>query len=161
MLPSGSNLSAFPTCQDLTLFGYAVSAKRYALYSRQGNDIQIEKASGHGFGYLFSPKEKKKDEDEETPPWVLEAWEFLLGKALKLPSKDPDWLNLPAMMRMVVTTPNVFNQQRPELLGPFNFFLYPLLSETFGGYPANFNKSNFVFIAPYQPDRRKWTSLKE
>jgi hypothetical protein len=143
------------------LFGYAISAKRYALYSQVENDIHIEKASGHGLGYLFAPKErKKKEEGEETPQWVLEAWEFLLRRALKLPSKDPNWLDLPTMMRMVVTTPNVFKQRRPEWLGPFNFFLFPMLSETFGGYPKGFGKSNFVFITPYESDRRKWSSLQ-
>jgi hypothetical protein len=64
------------------------------------------------------------------------------------------------MMRMVVTTPNVFKHKRPEWLGPFNFFLFPLLSEEFGGYPAGFDKSNFVFITPYESDRTKWKSLK-
>ena len=144
------------------LFGYAISAKRYALYSKTQGGICIEKASGHGLGYLFAPKEskKKKEEDEETPQWVFEAWEFLLRRALQLPSKDPKWLDLPAMMRMVVTTPNVFKHRRPEWLGPFNFFLFPLLSETFGGYPAGFEKSNFVFITPYESDRRKWSSLE-
>ena len=143
------------------LFGYSISAKRYALYSQSGNGIRIEKASGHGLGYLFSPKERKKEEeDEETPQWVMEAWEFLLRRALKMPLKDPAWLELPAMMRMVVTTPNVFKQRRPEWLGPFNFFLFPMLSETFGGYPAGFDKSNFVFIAPYESDRKKWSSLQ-
>jgi len=143
------------------LFGYAISAKRYALYSQTDREIRIEKASGHGLGYLFSPKKRKKekDDDEETPQWVVEAWEFLLRKVLKLPSKDPKWLNLPAMMRMVVTTPNVFKQHRPEWLGPFNFFLFAMLSETFGGYPAGFDKSNFVFITPYESDRKKWSSL--
>ena len=142
------------------LFGYAISAKRYALYSRVGNGIHIEKASGHGLGYLFAPKERKKnEEDEETPQWVFEAWEFLLRRALKLPSKDPKWLDLPAMMRMVVTTPNVFKQRRPEWLGPFNFFLFPMLSETFGGYPKGFDKSNFVFITPYESNRKKWSTL--
>jgi hypothetical protein len=34
-----------------------------------------------------------------------------------------------------------------------------MLSETFGGYPKGFNKSNFVFITPYESDRRKWHSL--
>ena len=144
------------------LFGYAISAKRYALYSQTKNTIQIVKASGHGLGYLFAPKERKKEaaEDEETPQWVMEAWEFLLRKALKLPSKDPNWLNLPAMMRMVVTTPNVFKQRRPTWLGPFNFFLFPMLSETFGGYPTGFDKSTFVFITPYESDRKKWSSLQ-
>lgn len=142
------------------LFGYAISAKRYALYSRVENDIHIEKASGHGLGYLFAPKERKKrEEDEETPQWVLEAWEFLLRRALKLPSKDPNWLDLPTMMRMVVTTPNVFKQRRPEWLGPFNFFLFPMLSETFGGYPKGFDKSNFIFITPYgvRPQKMEFT----
>ena len=34
-----------------------------------------------------------------------------------------------------------------------------MLSETFGGYPAGFDKSNFAFITPYQSDRKKWLSL--
>jgi hypothetical protein len=154
-------LDSNPSKRFRQLFGYAISAKRYALYSRMENDIHIEKASGHGLGYLFAPKKrKKKEEDEETPQWVFEAWEFLLRRTLKLPSKDPKWLDLPAMMRMVVTTPNVFKQRRPEWLGPFNFFLFPMLSETFGGYPKGFDKSSFVFITPYESDRRKWSSLQ-
>lgn len=143
------------------LFGYAISAKRYALYSKSGENIQIEKASGHGLGYLFAPKERKNDEDEEeeTPQWVMEAWDFLLRKELRLRAKEPSWLSQPAMMRMVVTTPNVLKKQRPEWLGPFNFFLFPLLSEL-GGYPSGFNKSNFLFITPYESNRKKWKSLE-
>jgi hypothetical protein len=53
-----------------------------------------------------------------------------------------------------------FKQRRPEWLGPFNFFLFPMLSETFGGYPVGFDKSNFVFITPYESDRKKWSSLR-
>jgi len=60
---------------------------------------------------------------------------------------------------MVVTTPNVFKQRRPEWLGPFNFFLFPILSETFGGYPQGFDKSNFVFITPFESNRKKWSTL--
>lgn len=143
------------------LFGYSISAKRYALYSRSGNDIHIEKASGHGLGYLFAPKERKKHEEsdeDETPKWVIEAWEFLLRKELGLASKEPAWLDLPAMMRMVLTTPNVLKNKRPEWLGPFNFFLLPLISDL-GGYPSGFDKSNFLFITPVELDRRKWRTL--
>lgn len=88
----------------------------------------------------------------------MEAWDFLLRKELRLPLKEPSWLDLPAMMRMVVTTPNVLKNQRPEWLGPFNFFLFPLLSEL-GGYPSGFDKSNFLFITPNESNRRKWKSL--
>jgi len=67
------------------LFGYAISAKRDALYSQTDKEIRIEEASGHGLGYLFSPKERKKekDDDEETPQGAMDAWEFLLRKVLK------------------------------------------------------------------------------
>jgi hypothetical protein len=144
------------------LFGYAISAKRYALYTRSGSDIRIEKASGHGLGYLFAPKERNEDEesdDEVTPQWVMEAWDILLRKELGLHAPEPSWLDLPAMMRMVVTTPNVLKNQRPDWLQPFNFFLFPLLSQL-GGYPSGFDKSNFLFITPHETDRRKWKSLR-
>jgi DNA polymerase type B, organellar and viral len=140
------------------LYGYSISAKRYALYTRSGNYIQIEKASGHGLGYLLAPKERRKDEDEETPQWVIEAWRFLLQKELKLRADEPRWLDLPAMMRMVVTTPNVFKHQRPEWLRPFNFFLFPIVSPLVG-QPVGYENSKFVFITPYESDRRKWKSL--
>ena len=141
------------------LYGYAISAKRYALYTRSGNNIQIEKASGHGLGYLFAPKERQKDEEEETPQWVMEAWNFLLRKELKLRPEEPPWLDLPAMMRMVVTTPNVFKQQRPNGWDhSISFFSH--LFRLLGGYPAGCDKSNFVFITPYESDRKKWKSLE-
>jgi hypothetical protein len=142
------------------IFGYAISAKRYALFTKSGKDIYIAKASGHGLGYLYSPKESKREEseDEEVPEWVKEAWDYLVRKELGLRPKKPLWLDLPAMMRMVVTTPNVLKNQRPEWLGPFNFFLYPLLSPL-GGYPTGFDKTNFFFITPMESNRNKWSSL--
>jgi hypothetical protein len=142
------------------LFGYAISAKRYTLYEKSGSVIHIEKASGHGLGYLYSPKERNKEiRDEEVPEWVIEAWDFLLRKELSLASEEPSWLGLPAMMRMVVTTPNVLKDRRPEWLSPFNFFLFPLVSKL-GGYPSGFDKSNFQFITPMETDRGKWCTLK-
>lgn len=43
---------------------------------------------------------------------------------------------------------------------PHLFFLFPMLLEKFGGYPKGFDKSNFIFITPYESDRRKWSSLE-
>lgn len=40
---------------------------------------------------------------------------------------------------------NVMQTSRPDWLAPFNFFLFPLLSDL-GGYPAGFDRSNFNFI---------------
>ncbi len=139
------------------LFGYAISAKRYALYSQTGKEISILKASGHGLGYLYPPKDEF-NEDADAPEWVVEAWDWLLRKELGLPCTEPPWLDLPAMMRMTLTSPNVMRERRPEWLAPFNFFLLPLLSDL-GGYPAGCNRSNFRFITPFNSDRRKWKKL--
>jgi hypothetical protein len=145
------------------LFGYCISAKRYALFTKVGNEIHVEKASGHGLGYLFSPRKRKKEdetEDQETPLWVTEGWEYLLRKELGLPATEPTWLDLPASMRMVLTTPNVLKNRRPDWLGPFNFFLFPIISESLGGYPPGFDRSNFLFITPMEMNRKKWLNLK-
>jgi hypothetical protein len=147
------------------LFGYGIAAKRYALYTRTKNDISIVKASGHGLGYLFAPKDNSTDGGEgdensdEAPQWVVEAWDWLLRKELEFKPKEPDWLELPAMMRMAMTSPNVMRTSRPEWLAPFNFFFFPLLSDL-GGYPAGFDRSNFKFITPPESNRRKWKTLE-
>ena len=147
------------------LFGYAVSAKRYTLFTESNKNVSIEKASGHGLGYLLAPKERNTDNDnadgesEETPQWVLEAWEYLIRKEFQYHVKKPDWLTLPAMMRMVMTSPNVLKNRRPDWLAPYNFFLFPILSGL-EGYPVGFDRANFQFITPSESDRRKWDRLK-
>jgi hypothetical protein len=148
------------------LFGYAIAAKRYALYTKTQNGISIVKASGHGLGYLHAPKEDPINNEEEStkdkdeaPEWVKEAWEWLLSRELGFKSKSPEWLELPAMMRMAMTSPNVMCTSRPDWLAPFNFFFFPLLSDL-GGYPAGFDRSNFKFITPPESNRSKWKTLK-
>ncbi len=153
-----------PSKPQRQLFGYGIAAKRYALYTRGRTSISIVKASGHGLGYLFAPKKRDSDDKDEAedndkvPAWVTQAWDWLLRKELRLRSKEPTWLSLPAMMRMTMTSPNVMRNNRPEWLSPFNFFLFPLISDL-GGYPAGFERSNFKFIVPFESNRSKWKSL--
>jgi len=100
----------------------------------------VVKASGHSLGYLFAPKKNKRndksddetDADDEVPVWVVEAWEWLIRRELKLKGRSPTWLSLPAMMRMTMTSPNVMRHNRPDWLAPFNFFLFPLISDLGG-----------------------------
>jgi hypothetical protein len=47
----------------------------------------------------------------------------------------------------------------PEWLAPFNFFLFPIISEV-GGYPPGVEKSAFNFIIPFESDRSKWRTLR-
>ena len=127
------------------------------LYSQTGGDISIVKASGHGLGYLYPPKDGF-DKDADALKWVVEAWNWLLRNELGLPSQEPAWLDYPAMMRMTLTSPNVMRKHRPEWLSPFNFFFLPLLSDL-GGYPAGCNRSNFKFITQFSSNRRTWKKL--
>ncbi len=147
------------------LMGYAIAAKRYALYTQTEGNISVVKASGHGLGFLFAPKKIRPDEksehesNEDVPQWVVEAWDWLIRREFKLAAKNPTWLGLPAMMRMTMTSPNVMRHNRPEWLAPFNFFLFPIISEV-GGYPPGIEKSAFNFIVPFESDRSKWRTLR-
>ncbi len=113
-----------PQKERRQVFGYAISAKRYVLYTQDGADVSIVKASGHGLGYLYPAKEGF-DKRADAPEWVVEAWDWLLRKELGLKFREPSWLDLPGMMRMALTSPNVMREQRPEWLSPFNFFFLP------------------------------------
>ena len=156
-----------PNQSPRQLFGYAIAAKRYALYAETKNNISVVKASGHGLGYLFAPKKNQRDEksgddteaDDDVPVWVVEAWEWLIRRELGLSGRGPTWLSLPAMMRMTMTSPNVMRHNRPDWLAPFNFFLFPLISDL-GGYPPGLDRTTFNFIVPFEPDRRKWKTLE-
>lgn len=147
-----------PSKSRRQVFGYAISAKRYVLYTQTDSDVSIVKASGHGLGYLYPAKEGF-NKTADAPQWVVEAWDWLLRKELGLKFSEPHWLDLPAMMRMALTSPNVMRERRPKWLSPFNFFFFPLISDL-GGYPAGCARSNFKFIVPFNSNRRKWKKLR-
>jgi hypothetical protein len=147
------------------LFGYAIAAKRYALYNKAQNSISIAKPSGHGLGYLFAPKKNESDvesddeADDKVPDWVFEAWDWLIRRELGLKAKAPTWIDLPAMMRMTMTSPNVMRHNRPDWLAPFNFFLFPVISDL-DKFPLGLSRATFNFITPFEADRIKWDGLK-
>jgi len=130
------------------LYGLAVSAKRYVVYKRKKNNLDIIKPSEHGLGIVFVPDKRPrykpldcKDQDTDYARWIVEAWERLLENHFRN-IKDPDnalishsfrFDNLPAMMRVRVTTPNVLKALRkrdPGTAKPYNFAHSPILLET-------------------------------
>ncbi len=124
------------------LYGYGISAKRYALFSRTSEGIRIEKVSAHGIGYLFPPK-RDFDKRLEVHVWIRDAWDYILRGVLQLPRTEPDWFKLPALMRFTVNTLEVLKalQMRqaslpyPKRVKPYSFGLLAITKQTKGVDP--------------------------
>ncbi|MGC1652545.1 MAG: hypothetical protein WA722_06975, partial [Candidatus Sulfotelmatobacter sp.] len=136
------------------LYGYAISAKRYALYQRTRNNLSIVDPKAHGLGYLFPPK----NFGDEGPDWTFEAWDWLLRETLGLPRNEPSWFDLPAMMRIVLSTPHVLRRLNRSTR-PYNFLLCPLI-DTVTGYPAGVDPNRFTLITPFTKHRDEWTDAE-
>ncbi len=81
------------------LYGYGISAKRYSLYIQHHPGVQLIKASEHGLGLYYRPKEGR-DSDCEVALWIKEGWQWLLNHALGIPCPNPDWFSVPVMRRI-------------------------------------------------------------
>lgn len=146
----------FERAKQIELFGYAISAKRYVLYRYDaGGNIIIVDAKAHGLGYLYPPTDANKDDLQSD--WVCEAWHWVLEGDVARPRITPDWLPIPAMMRMTVSTPAILGLLQ-WFTKPFNFVHVPLLFPTL--YPSGKDPSNFGLIMPFSKHRDQWLNAK-
>ena len=133
-----------------TLFGYAISAKRYVLYEHSGSHLKIIDPKAHGLGYLHAPVDKLDAE----PHWTFAAWEWLLRNALGLPSVEPSWFDHPAMMQITISTPHVLKRLN-KISRPYNFVLCPLI-DRIAGYPVGVDREHFTLVTPFTKNRAGW-----
>jgi len=136
--------------QQKQLFGYAISAKRYALHERNGNGLNIVDPKAHGLGYLYPPVDQKEDECD----WTFAAWDWLLRDALGLANTEPTWFNRPAMMQIRMSTPHVLKRLN-KMSRPYSFVLCPLIDNV-AGYPAGVDRERFALIASFMKNRNAW-----
>jgi hypothetical protein len=147
------------------LYGVAVSAKRYVVYRRHRSKIQIIKPSEHGLGTVYVPDKRdryvpphRKNDDVSYPQWIVEAWEYLLDDHFRniedpenaLVARPLSFGNLPAVMRIRVTTANVMKALRRRDRGaakPYNFALSPILAE---------HVPDCTLIAPFNKHAETW-----
>jgi hypothetical protein len=140
---------------------YAISAKRYCLYTLNRDACpEIVKRSEHALGgFYLNPTDPQTDKRV----WVTQAWQWLLHDALGLEHAEPDWLDQPALTRFTVSHPRLLapftahNRGKPycDQIKPANFLLIAHLVQ--GGHPAGANPRRFALVAPYDSDPR--TSL--
>jgi hypothetical protein len=147
------------------LFGLAISAKRYVVYSRSEKKREIIKPSEHGLGIVYVPDKRSrykpencKDHKTDYARWIAEAWERILEDHFKnadnpenaLVSRKLWFDNLPAMMRVRVTTPNVLKALRkrdPGAAKPYNFAHSPILTQPVPGC---------TLVAPSSKHPQEW-----
>jgi len=147
------------------IWGLAISAKRYCLFSFRDGEPEIVGAKMHGLGFLYPPDDRKPNTEDGLPPWIREAWMWILRGALGFPRTDPEWFNVPAMMQLRITTHNVLKKllaRQKDLpysdrVKPLNFVLSPIIDPL--GYPADCDKDMFSLIAPFTKNRESWWKI--
>ena len=142
------------------LYAYAISAKRYVLYTRRRDGtIQIEKASEHGLGHLIDPL--PKDASQRLPEAM---WQLILDRHFDLPHETPAWLKLPAMSRVSVSTPAYFrgflsrykDMPYAERIKPHGFLISAQVARL--GRPEGADPTRFHLIGSYSANPDKWMS---
>ena len=147
------------------LCGLAVSAKRYVVYAGKKNKIEIIKPSEHSLGIVYVPDKRTrykpkdcKDQKTDYARWIAEAWERILEHHFKN-TENPEnalvshklWFdNLPAIMRVRITTPNVLKALRkrdPGAAKPYNFAHSPILTQPIPGC---------TLVAPASKHPQEW-----
>ena len=146
--------------QRRQLFGYSIAAKRYAVYTKSENGIEIVEPKAHGLGYFYPPKDSPEKWSHETPQWIFEAWDWIVRGVLGLDRTKPAWFNLPVMMRLTLSTPHhaLKNLAKCSLTRPHNFMMLPQIFRF--GCPQGVHPDRFTLITPFTSDRNAWMQSK-
>ncbi len=133
--------------------GYGISAKRYSVFTFDGFKVRIIKASEHGLGLYYRPKEGR-DPECDVPLWIKEGWQRILDLAHGLGSRRPDWFELPVMRRIAITTPHVMTALRRldrDKARPYNFALSPVIIDLSG--------APITLLGPFEKDPARWMEM--
>jgi hypothetical protein len=127
--------------------------------------ISVVEPKAHGLIFLAPTEER----DDGLPKWWWELWRFLLalefkqmrepaprvllfaGRAIDTETMTdvdglPPWIDLPAMMKMRISTPHYLNQMKGKA-SPFGFALHPRTRD----------KLKLTLLTPFSKKRESWT----
>jgi hypothetical protein len=146
--------------QRRQLFGYSIAGKRYSLYTKTHDDIEIVEPKAHGLGYFYPPKDSPEGWDHDAPQWIYEAWDWIMRGVLELKRRKPAWFNLPVMMKLTLSTPHHALQYlaKGPLTRPNNFMMIPQISRF--GCPQHVDPSEFTLVTPFSSERDQWMRSK-
>jgi hypothetical protein len=142
------------------LYGYGIAAKRYALYTKTRDDIEIVEPKAHGLGYFYPPKDSPEGWKRDAPAWIFEAWDWIVRGVLGLKRREPAWFDLPVMMKLTLSTPHhaLKNLAKGPLTRPNNFMMIPQICRF--GCPQNLDPNKFTLITSFSTDRDQWMRSK-
>ena len=146
----------------LELYALALSSKRYVLYTRTPDGVDVRKASNHGLGLYRSPIERRDEWTAEWPEWADRVWRRIIAQAEgRDPGPAPSWFGLPAVSQLPVSSPTVltpfrgFNAGLPfrDQVKPFGFMLAGH-ADPLAPLPAGMEPGTVSPVAPYstEPD---------
>ena len=142
------------------LYGYSIAAKRYALYTKTKDAIEIVDPKAHGLGYFYPPKDSPEGWTHETPQWIFEGWDWIIRGVLGLKRRKPSWFGLPVMMKLTLSTPHhaLKNLVKGPLTRPNNFMMIPQIQRF--GYPQDVDRNKCTFITSFSSERDQWMRSK-
>jgi len=155
-----------------TVYAFAISAKRYALFLEEPDGtIEVIEAKEHGLGHLLWPyedtrSEKEKEADRERGRlWIREVWAGLIREAGGEPLVLPDWVDLPAMTRVGITTMGLYRTYESfnagkafdESVKPMNFGLSPTVARF--GHPEGVDPAHFHLLGPFERRPERWLTM--
>ncbi len=142
------------------LFGYSIAAKRYALYTKAENDIDIVEPKAHGLGYFYPPADSPGGWHHETPQWIFEAWDWIMRGILGLERNKPAWFDLPVMMKLTLSTPHhaLRYLAKGPLTRPNNFMMIPQICRF--GYPEGVDPKKCTLVTSFSSEREQWMHSK-
>ena len=141
------------------LWCLATSAKRYVLWNQTADGIDIRKASKHGLGHLLDPTGQGRRAFTEA------AWRIVLAQHLDIEAPEPEWLDRPAVSRLVASTPyllnlfKTYNQGKDYIdqVKPFGFML-TAAPQRIAGILLGVDRLHL--IGPYETDPTKWDNME-
>jgi len=133
------------------LYGYAISAKRYCLF--EGKNVRrIVDSKAHGIGYLMNPLQRKRDRDEDQ--FADAFWQCVLqNEGISLKHEQPGWLDLPAMMRIPVSSPAVLGRLK-DFCKPYDFVLAPVVRDEDFNLDEEANKP--ILVTRFEKNSEVW-----
>jgi hypothetical protein len=160
------------TGEQRQIWCLAISAKRYALFLideagepqllRKGVNSTEDGWTEHGLGHLLNPT----DPESEDREWIAQVWLYLIRESLGLPAVALSFVDVPAVGRISVTSPELWRRLKDlnegkayaDQIKPFNFLLTAQVIPF--GHPTGVDADHFHLIAPYESDPRKWLKMK-